>query len=127
MCLGPSMLPTFNRSGDGADGAGISDDRWCRAGDVALAPLAGKPRHTVVMLGKEGDIIAVPKAGNFGGTLRVEVPRGHLWLQGDNANNSTTRRTTDPSLRSCSRARFSSQAPEVGWVKNESWRHMPVD
>ena len=78
MCLGPSMLPTFNRSGDVVLMERVSVmTGGVERGDVVIARSPANPRHTVCkrVLGKEGDIIAVPKAGNFGGTLRVEVPR----------------------------------------------------
>ena len=48
------------------------------------------------MLGRQGDHIEVPTAGNFGGSMRVRVPKGHLWLQGDNKDNSTDSRDYGP-------------------------------
>ena len=133
MCLGPSMRPTFNRSGDVVLMERVSVmTGGVERGDVVIARSPANPRHTVCkrVLGKEGDIIAVPKAGNFGGTLRVEVPRGHLWLQGDNASNSTDSRDYGPVPYALPKGKvFVKVWPprEVGWVKNESWRHVPVD
>lgn len=70
-------------------------------------------------------MIHVPKAGHFGGTMRVEVPTGHLWLQGDNKDNSTDSRDYGPVPYALLRGKvFVKVWPpsEIGWVKNEKWR-----
>ena len=70
MCLGPSMLPTFNRSGDVVllERVSVLTGDVAR-GDVVIARSPSNPRHTVCkrILGIGGDVIAVPNAGNFGG------------------------------------------------------------
>lgn len=132
MCLGPSMLPTFNRSGDVVllERVSVLTGDVAR-GDVVIARSPSNPRHTVCkrILGIGGDVIAVPNAGNFGGTTRVEVPLGHLWLQGDNAGNSTDSRDYGPVPYALLRGKvFVKVWPpsEAGWVKTEAWRHIPV-
>ena len=70
-------------------------------------------------------MIAVPKAGSFGGTQRVEVPSGHLWLQGDNKDNSTDSRDYGPVPYGMLRGKvFLNLWPmsEGGFVKSERWR-----
>ena len=128
MCLGPSMLPTFNRSGDVVLMEHVSVMRNAiETGDVVIAKSPSNPRHTVCkrVLGRGGDVIHVPKAGHFGGTMRVEVPTGHLWLQGDNKDNSTDSRDYGPVPYALLRGKvFVKVWPpsEIGWVKNEKWR-----
>lgn len=82
-----------------------------------------------LVLGKGGDVIAVPRAGNFGGVQRVEVPLGHLWLQGDNKDNSTDSRDYGPVPYGILRGKVFVKvwpASEFGWVKNEAWRSVPA-
>ena len=77
------------------------------------------------MLGKGGDVISVPKAGSFGGTQRVEVPPGHVWLQGDNKDNSTDSRDYGPVPFALIMGKVFVRVwppSQVGWMKNESWR-----
>ena len=128
MCLGPSMLPTLNRSGDFVlvEQLSVMADN-IRRGDIVISKSPTNPRHTVCkrVLGRGGDVIAVPKAGSFGGTQRVEVPSGHLWLQGDNKDNSTDSRDYGPVPYGMLRGKvFLKLWPmsEVGVVKSERWR-----
>jgi signal peptidase I len=85
MCLGPSMLPTFNHRGDVVlmERVSVLVD-GVENGDVVIARSPANPKHTVCkrVLGRQGDHIEVPTAGNFGGSMFVKVPKGHLWLQG---------------------------------------------
>jgi inner membrane protease subunit 1 len=77
------------------------------------------------VLGRGGDVISVPKAGNFGGTQRVEVPPGHVWLQGDNKDNSTDSRDYGPVPYGLVTGKVFYRAwprSQAGWIKNESWR-----
>lgn len=132
MCLGPSMLPTFNYRGDVVLMERVSVfANGVNRGDVVISKSPNNPKHTVCkrVLGKEGDHIQVPKAGNFGGELVVKVPKGHVWLQGDNANNSTDSRDYGPVPYALLKGKvFLKVWPprEAGWVRNESWRHVPV-
>ena len=75
-------------------------------------------------------MIAVPRAGNFGGSQRVEVPHGHLWLQGDNTDNSTDSRDYGPVPYGLIRGKvFVKVWPlsEAGWVKSEPGRSVLTD
>ena len=84
LCVGPSMMPTFNPSGD-----------------VVLATSPTNPTQLVFkrVVGVGGDVIDVPYSNgrNFRvTTTRVRVPVGSVWLQGDNARNSTDSRDYGP-------------------------------
>ncbi|PRW45470.1 mitochondrial inner membrane protease subunit 1-like [Chlorella sorokiniana] len=95
VCIGPSMMPTFNPRGDVTLVEHVSV--WThniQIGDVVLARSAQNPRHSVMkrVLGMEGDMVYIPSATKLGLGRTVEVPRGHVWLQGDNFANSTDSR-----------------------------------
>ena len=132
MCLGPSMLPTFNHRGDVVlmERVSVLVD-GVENGDVVISRSPANPKHTVCkrVLGRQGDHIEVPTAGNFGGSLRIKVPKGHLWLQGDNKDNSTDSRDYGPVPYALLKGKvFAKVWPpaEVGWVRNERWRSVPV-
>ena len=102
LCVGPSMMPTFNPSGDvvavekrAARRLRSGDERCARRGDVASTTQLVFKR----VVGVGGDVIDVPYSNgrNFRATTtRVRVPVGSVWLQGDNARNSTDSRDYGP-------------------------------
>ena len=108
LCVGPSMLPTFTPSGDvvavekrAARRLRSGDERCARRGDVVLATSPTNPTQLVFkrVVGVGGDVIDVPYSNgrNFRvTTTRVRVPVGSVWLQGDNARNSTDSRDYGP-------------------------------
>ena len=96
-CIGPSMLPTFNASGDI-----VLLDRFSprflnklERGDVVVARSPTSVRQTICkrIRATEGD--RVRTGGPFRETL-VTIPKGHIWLEGDNPNNSTDSRHYGP-------------------------------
>jgi signal peptidase I len=122
-CVGPSMLPTFNKQGDVALLEHVSV--WAgriRTGDVVVAKSVLNPRHIVCkrVLASAGE--RVPDSSYRGplktvrnnpkdwyrhvftlsllykprGRWLVQVPAGHVWLQGDNTCNSTDSREYGP-------------------------------
>jgi len=100
-CVGPSMLPTFNARGDVVLLESATARRGAlRVGDVVVARSPSDPRHAVCkrVLGLPGDVVQVgdPAPGWHGGDHGVPVPPGHVWLQGDNARNSTDSRAYGP-------------------------------
>lgn len=103
LCVGPSMMPTFNPIGDVVvvERASALAGRPTRRGDVVLATSPTNPEQLVFKraVGLGGDVIDVPvsRGRNFRMTTRrVRVPLGSVWLQGDNARNSTDSRDYGP-------------------------------
>eukprot|EP00940_MAST-03C_sp_MAST-3C-sp2_P002049 g2049.t1 len=98
-CVGPSMLPTLNRVGDLVLAEHISY-RFLRepaVGDVVLCKSPKDPDQTVCkrIVGMSNDVVRTTK-GKRGPTVEVIVPRGHIWIEGDNADNSTDSRYYGP-------------------------------
>jgi signal peptidase I len=98
VCVGPSMMPTFNPSGDVAlvermVSCTIIRQRPIQKGDVVIAKSIQNPRQSVCkrVLGLEGDVVCIEGDGRC-----VHIPKGHVWLQGDNALNSTDSRHYGP-------------------------------
>ena len=96
-CIGPSMMPTFNPSGDI-----VLLDRFSprflnklERGDVVVARSPTAVRQTICkrIRATEGD--RVRTGGPFRETI-VTIPKGHIWLEGDNPNNSTDSRHYGP-------------------------------
>ena len=97
MCLGPSMMPTFQQQGDYVLTEHITPALGrLRVGDVVIARSPTNPAQVVCkrVLGREGDVIRPPGtlAARDPAEAPVVVPRGHVWLQGDNTANSTDSR-----------------------------------
>lgn len=100
LVYGPSMLPTLNLMGDLVLTEHISV--WLEkvgAGDIVLARSPENPRKTVTkrILGMEGDRVTYlvdPKNSDRSHT--VVVPKGHVWIQGDNIYSSHDSRNFGP-------------------------------
>jgi signal peptidase I len=98
-CMGPSMLPTFNINGDVAvtDLMSVKLHK-IQVGDVVIAKSAQNPKQQVCkrVLGMEGDTLVIASSQTEGGPRVITVPKGHVWLQGDNFHNSTDSRHYGP-------------------------------
>lgn len=93
------MLPTLASSGDLLIQDNISHrlspPRIAR-GDLVVCLAPSDPSKSICkrVLGLPGDIICVdPRERN---SPHVSIPKGHLWLQGDNYENSTDSRVYGP-------------------------------
>ncbi|OLY79783.1 Mitochondrial inner membrane protease subunit 1 [Smittium mucronatum] len=99
-CHGNSMLPTFNSSGDFVyvDRKAISTNQLEIGNVVAsISPLDPQALVMKRIIALEGDIICVdPLVPN---PRYVKIPKGHVWLQGDNLANSLDSRVYGPVSR----------------------------
>ena len=115
-CVGPSMLPTMNASGDLVL---ISCHRRYnyQRGDVVVAQSITNPRHKVCkrIIALPHDTITPPQSQQA-----VTVPAGHVWLQGDNLDNSSDSRLYGPVPLAMVVGRVEAKLwpiNEMGWVQ----------
>ncbi|CAO2833274.1 unnamed protein product [Amaranthus hypochondriacus] len=93
---GPSMLPTLNMRGDV-----LMVDRFTHRfgkvelGDVVLVTSPNNPKRVLTkrVLGLEGDVVSF---NVHDGLKTVVVPKGHVWIQGDNVYASNDSRHFGP-------------------------------
>eukprot|EP00038_Savillea_parva_P002675 m.116385 g.116385 ORF g.116385 m.116385 type:complete len:228 (+) comp10919_c0_seq1:325-1008(+) len=95
LCVGPSMMPTLNQFGDI-----VLTEPWSlwknklQRGDVVIAVSPRNPTSAVCkrILGMPGDVVCT-NTGEKAAKEYETVPKGKVWLQGDNIHNSTDSRT----------------------------------
>ncbi|RKP35102.1 peptidase S24/S26A/S26B/S26C, partial [Dimargaris cristalligena] len=94
---GPSMLPTLHVQGDWLAYDRISHRMgWLKPGDVVLCVSPSDPNRLICkrLLGMPGDrIIHDPRKSD---SPTIEVPPGHIWIQGDNMGYSIDSRLYGP-------------------------------
>ncbi|KAL5564211.1 hypothetical protein UlMin_027375 [Ulmus minor] len=100
LVYGPSMLPTLNLTGDVLLAEHFSH-RFGKVGcgDLVLVRSPQDPRKTVTkrVLGMEGDRITFFVEPNISERSRtILVPKGHVWIQGDNIYASNDSRHFGP-------------------------------
>lgn len=123
--VGVSMVPTFAPAGEAALVARGPLAREISRGDVVVARSPKNPRHIVIkrVVGVSGDEVVIRRSSRVGGPARVEtVPRGHVWLQGDNFDASLDSRTYGPVPRALVLGRvFLRVFPpwKAGWIVSE--------
>ncbi|ORX68365.1 signal peptidase I family protein, partial [Linderina pennispora] len=95
--MGPSMLPTLSMMGDLLMVERLPGWRSrLKVGDLVTfySPISPERRAVKRLLGFEGDTVCVDPTKD---TLSyVQIPKGHVWLQGDNYSNSTDSRVYGP-------------------------------
>mmetsp|Transcript_29635 Transcript_29635/g.49804 ORF Transcript_29635/g.49804 Transcript_29635/m.49804 type:complete len:183 (+) Transcript_29635:310-858(+) len=102
VCQGPSMLPTLNTTGDIVLTECISAYlQNIKSGDVVVATSPANPRSVVCkrVLAQEGEQVRVQSniaLGSMADDKKVDIPAGHVWLQGDNTRNSNDSRHYGP-------------------------------
>lgn len=95
---GPSMLPTFNLTGNV-----VLVERLSRrfgnmeVGDVVLIRSPAEPRKVIIkrIVGVAGDAVSYSMNGD-NGEATVVVPKGHIWIEGDNKPSSRDSRMYGP-------------------------------
>ncbi|KAI8333723.1 mitochondrial inner membrane peptidase complex catalytic subunit [Chlamydoabsidia padenii] len=119
-CVGPSMLPTCNMTGDIMLVEHISQRfKSLEPGDVIVCMSPSVPGRSVLkrIIGMPGDNICidptVPDRKYF------DVPQGHVWVGGDNLSNSTDSRSYGPVAMGLIRGKVLAKAwPEFTWIQN---------
>ncbi|KAJ7169598.1 signal peptidase I family protein [Mycena filopes] len=96
---GPSMLPTLANEGELVVEYRLFNPDKLRRGDLITfrSPLDRKRTVCKRIIGFPGDIICVDPTGAYApSTEHIEVPKGHVWVIGDNAANSRDSRLYGP-------------------------------
>lgn len=101
LVYGPSMLPTLNFTGDI-----LLIDKLTpflgklRPGDVVLVRSPQNPMKMITkrLIGLEGDSVSflIDPASASNGSHSLVVPKGHVWIQGDNIYSSNDSRQMGP-------------------------------
>ncbi|XP_041973332.1 mitochondrial inner membrane protease subunit 1 [Aricia agestis] len=93
MCSGPSMEPTLETNNILITEHITPRLQRLHRGDIIIAKNPSNPHQNICkrIKGLPGDKVK----GHFPGWSQV-VPRGHVWLEGDNSGNSADSRTYGP-------------------------------
>ncbi|CAK4551984.1 unnamed protein product [Aphanomyces euteiches] len=99
LCVGPSMLPTLNEHGDVVLLDKVTP-RWrkLRNGEIVIAHSPTSYRQTVCkrIVASEGETIGLKHRYNSNRIELKTVPKGHVWLEGDNKRDSHDSRFYGP-------------------------------
>ncbi|OQR97065.1 mitochondrial inner membrane protease subunit 1 [Achlya hypogyna] len=99
LCVGPSMLPTLNEHGDIVLLDKITPRfRRLRNGEVVIAKSPSNHRQTVCkrIVASEGETVGLKHRYNANRVEMKTVPKGHVWLEGDNKHDSHDSRYYGP-------------------------------
>lgn len=139
ICVGPSMMPTFDPNGEVAlvERMFLTTtlrNRPIQKGDIVIAKSIQNAKQSVCkrVVGLEGDVVTyrdvtsvryeVDGYGRYdphhdGQLRRVTVPKGHVFIQGDNESNSTDSRQYGPVPYSTLQGRVIARLwPKMGWI-----------
>ncbi|EPX72496.1 inner membrane peptidase complex catalytic subunit [Schizosaccharomyces octosporus yFS286] len=120
MTSGPSMMPTLNSGGEFVllDKYHGRLGRCCTVGDMVVAAKPTGPRQYVCkrIIGMPGDVVfADPLVSDH----KIKVPKGHVWLAGDNVMHSLDSRIYGPVPMGLIKAKVIARVwPNPGWLPN---------
>lgn len=99
-CTGESMLPTLQPRGDVlyVDKTFLALGRPLCRGDVIVCASPSEASRLICkrVVGLSGDIVWSRRASSGILPVAVHVPRGHVWIEGDNAAHSQDSRAFGP-------------------------------
>ncbi|KAG0747111.1 hypothetical protein G6F57_007616 [Rhizopus arrhizus] len=118
-CIGPSMLPNFELSGIVVVDHLYKHYSELKIGDVITCTSPAVPGRVVMkrIIGMPGDNVCVDPT--VSDRKYISVPKGHIWLGGDNLSNSTDSRSYGPVSMGLIKGRvFAKVWPEPELLKN---------
>ena len=96
---GPSMVPTLEHRDNLVmlDCFTVRFIRYPKKGEVVMCHNPYKPGHTIIkrVINTEGELAEL-YSQKEGRIVKVEVPQGHIWVEGDNKENSKDSRDFGP-------------------------------
>ncbi|KAI9308911.1 peptidase S24/S26A/S26B/S26C [Cunninghamella echinulata] len=119
------MLPTFNMTGDVVLVEHISQRfKALEHGDVVICVSPAVPGRLVLkrIIGLPGDNICVDPT--VPERKYIDVPKGHVWVGGDNLSNSTDSRAYGPVAMGLIRGKAIARAWPIRMIRNN---FTPVD
>ena len=129
--VGPSMIPTLNSSGDLILYETLSVRRnKLGNGDVVILT-SPKDAGTILckrIIAMEGETVDLESSFDGRITSQKMVPKGHVWVQGDNLSNSSDSRSYGAIPKALIKGKAVARIyPQVKWLENTlDFAHTPV-
>jgi len=96
---GPSMQPTINKSGDLLlyETRSVRNNKL-KPGNIVIVKSPKNPKETLCkrLIAMEGETVEIESPYAPGMSSQLFVPKGHVWIQGDNLYNSSDSRSYGP-------------------------------